>query len=71
MEAVAVALVAAVPPTVMAFAAWRKGNETKNAVGTPNGRGSLHDMVDFLCHRVERLEGRIDRMEDRTFGDGR
>jgi X-X-X-Leu-X-X-Gly heptad repeat protein len=55
MEGVAIAVVAAVPPTLAALAAWRKGASVHASVGNTNGAGSLQDQVKRLNAKVDDL----------------
>lgn len=71
MDTVVAAGLGALAPTLMAALAWRKGQQTGAAVGETNGRGTVTQMLEFICDRVERLERRLDRLEDSHYGDGR
>lgn len=37
--------------------------QTGKAVGSPNGSGSLHDVVKLVCEKVDKLTDRVDRLE--------
>jgi hypothetical protein len=53
MDAVIVAVVAAVPPTLAALAAWRKGESVHASVGYTNGEGSIQSQLARLNAKVE------------------
>lgn len=53
MESIAVAVIAVVPPTIAALAAWRKMSGVHDSLGGLNGRGDVHG-------QLARLEDKID-----------
>lgn len=57
METIAVALIAATPPTLAALAAFRKVSGVKDSVGDRNGRGAVH------C-QLARLEDKLDELKE-------
>lgn len=57
------ALIAAVPATFAACAAWHTGNKNSKNIGKSNGEGSAMEMLEKLVRWTEHHEGRHEILE--------
>lgn len=55
MEAVAVALITAVPTTLTAFGAYVQARRAASALGSQNGAGSVHDQLQRMKEQLDDL----------------
>lgn len=65
MEALSVAVVVSIGPTLAALAAWRSSRASARHLGRSNGSGTVAEMVEATIERFDRLDGRLDRVDSR------